>query len=262
MITAMFIGLSILPLSALVSGALFLRFKKVSFHVPSFVVFGLLTMYVDFHYFARAYEVSLANGQWGPAAGTMAMFSVVTTLNAVCFGLLGAAVYSLLSRAFKKQDNFVNLPLTSIAAIFVLAFSTATYQIMNHHSHSASQKIIAKASGELTPELVNELILIDQNLKDKTMIQSLLLNPNCPESVLNDFAKKEQVVYRATVLKNPKLSEEIVNQLATDQNEVVRYHVAINKKVSTEVLEMLRNDPAKDVRNKARAEYGKRIKTN
>lgn len=262
MITAMFIGLSILPLSALVSGALFLHFKKPSFHVPSFLLFSFLTMFVDFHYFARAYEVSLSNGQWGPAAGTMAMFSVVTTINSFCFGLLGSAIYSLLSRAFKKQDYFAKLPLTNIAAIFILAFSTATYQIMNHHSHSASQKIIATASGELTPELVSQLILMDQNLKDKTMIQSLLMNPNCPESVLNDFAKKEQVVYRATVLKNPKLSAEVVNGLATDQNEVVRYHVAINKKVSTEVLEILTNDPAKDVRNKARAEYGKRTKTN
>ena len=262
MITAMFIGLSILPLSALVSGALFLRFKKVSFHVPSFLLFGLLTMFVDFHYFARAYEVSLANGQWGPAAGTMAMFSLVTTFNSFCFGLLGSAVYSLLSRAFRKQDSFAKLPLTSVAAIFVLAFSTATYQIISHHSQSASQKIIAKASGELTPELVNELILIDQNLKDKTMIQSLLMNPNCPESVLNDFAKKEQVVYRATVLKNPKLSEEIVNQLATDSNEVVRYHVVINKKVSTEILEMLTKDPAKDVRNKAKTEFKRRTSVN
>lgn len=261
MITMMLIALSILPLSALISGALFFRFKKPVFHVPSFLLFGILTIYVDLSYFHRAYEVSLSSGQYGPMAGTIGMFSVITTLNSFCIGLLGAAIYSVFSKLTKKHDEFSKLSTVTIAAIFVLAFSTATYQIINHHAQSDSQKIIAKASGPLSPELVNELILIDQNSKDKTMIQSLLLNPACPESVLNDFAKKEEVVYRATVLKNPNLSSEIVNQLATDTNEVVRYHVVLNKKVSTEVLEQLTKDPAKDVRNKAKAEFDKRTTT-
>ncbi|AZZ36265.1 hypothetical protein CIK05_05490 [Bdellovibrio sp. qaytius] len=261
MITLMFISLSILPLGALLSGALFFRVKKETLHVPSFLLFGFLTMYVDLSYFHRAYEVSLANGQYGPMAGTIAMFSVITMLNSFCIGLLGAAIYSLFSKLTKKQDEFSKLSFLNMAAIFVLAMSTATYQIINHHTQSASQKIIAKASGELTPELVNELIQIDQDSKDKTMIQSLLMNPNCPESVLKDFSKKPLVVYRATVLKNPNVSSEIVNQLATDENEVVRYHVAINQKVSTEILEQLTKDSSKDVRNKAQAEFDKRKTT-
>lgn len=253
MITVMFIGLSILPLSALVFGALFLMQKHKALHIPSFLLFGVLTMYVDLSYFYRAFQVSLANGQWGPAADAMPMFSVVTTFNAFCFGLLGAAIYSLFSKASKKQDRFATLSSAKIIAIFILALSTATYQVISHHGQSDSQKIIAKASGNLTPELINELIQQDLNSKDKTMIQTLLMNPNCPESVLKDFAQKEQVVYRSTVLKNPNVPQEIVNQLATDTNEVVRYHVVINKKVTTQMLEQLANDLAKDVRKKAQS---------
>lgn len=254
MITLIFISLSILPLCALTFGALFFHNKSKTLHIPSFLAFGLLTMYVDMSYFYRAYEVSLSSGQWGPAAGTMGMFSVIATLNTFCFGLLGSAVYSLFSKATKKQDSYANLSYMKIATCFVLAAVTATLQIESHHTQSASQKIIAKASGDLTPELVSELIQLDQTSKDKTMIQTLLMNPNCPEAVLKDFAQKEQVVYRATVLKNPNVPQEIVNQLATDKNEVVRYHVVINKKVTTELLEQLAKDPAKDVRNKAQAE--------
>lgn len=261
MITFMFISLSILPLSALVFGALFLRAKKQPLHVPSFLLFGFLTMYVDLHFFFRAYDVSLANGQWGPAAGTMGMVSVLTTLNSLAFGLLGSAVYSLFSRLTKKQDEFAKLSIAKIAVVFVLAMSTAAFQVMNHHGHSASQKIIAKASGDLTPELVTELLQIDQASKDKTMIQTLLMNPTLPVSVLNDYSQKDLVVYRASVLKNPNVTQEIVDKLATDTNEVVRYHVVINKKVTTEMLELLAKDPAKDVRNKAKAELENR-KTN
>lgn len=257
----MFVSLSILPLSALVSGALFFRFKNQPLHVPSFLLFGFLTMYVDLHYFFRAYEVSLANEQWGPAAGTMGIVSILTTLNAFAFGLLGAAVYSLFSRLTKKQDAFSKLSSAKIAAIFVLALSTAMVQMMNHHSHSASQKIIAKASGALTPELVSELLQIDQTSQDKTMIQTLLMNPTLPVSVLNDYSQKDLVVYRASVLRNPNVTQEIVNKLATDTNEVVRYHVVIHKKVTTELLELLAKDSAKDVRNKAKAQLENR-KTN
>ncbi|MES2803578.1 MAG: hypothetical protein V4654_13880 [Bdellovibrionota bacterium] len=261
MITLMFIGLSILPLGALIFGALFLRVKNQSLHIPSFLLFGFLTTYVDLHYFFRAYEVSLSNSQWGPAASTMGLFSIVTMLNAFCFGLLGSAVYSLFSHLTKKQDIYAKLSIVKIAAIFILAMSTATFQILNHHSQSASQKIIAKASGELTPELVNELLQIDLTSKDKTVITTLLMNPNCPETVLKDYSQKDLVLYRASVLRNPNVSQEIVNKLATDENEVVRYHVVINKKVTTELLEQLSQDPAKDVRKKAQAELDNR-KTN
>ncbi len=253
MITFMFISLSILPICALVSGALFLRVKNQPLHVPSFLLFGFLTMYVDFHYYYRAYEVTFSKEQWGPAATTMGMFSIVTTLNAVCFGLLGAGIYSLFSRLTKKQDAYAKLSTTKIAAVLILAMSTATFQIMNHHSQSASQKIIAKASGDLTPELVSELLQINQNIKDKTMITTLLMNPNCPEAVLNEYSQKDAVLYRASVLKNPNVTQEIVTKLATDENEVVRYHVVINKKVTNELLAQLSQDPAKDVRKKAQA---------
>lgn len=254
MIPLIFIALAILPLCALTFGALFFHNKNKHLHILSFLAFGLLTMYVDMHYFYRAYEVSLSNGQWGPAAGTMGLFSVTAALNAFCFGLLGSAVYSLFSKATKKQDTYANFSYLKIGACFVLAAATATVQITGHHAQSASQKIIAKASGDLTPELVNELIQLDQNSKDKTMIQTLLMNPNCPESVLKDYAQKDLVVYRATVLKNPNVPQEVVNQLATDKNEVVRYHVVINKKVTTELLEQLAKDPVKEVRQKAQAE--------
>ena len=254
MILQIFIALAILPLSALTFGALFFRHKNRTLHIPSFLAFGFLTMYVDMHYFYRAYEVSLSNSQWGPAAATMGMFSVVTTLNSFCFGLLGSAIYSLFSKVTKKQDSYASLSYVKIVAAFVLAVSTATVQVIDHHKQSDSQKIIAQASGPLTPELINQLIQIDLNSKDKTMIQTLLMNPNCPESVLKDYAQKDLVVYRATVLKNPNVPQEVVDQLASDKNEVVRYHVAINKKVTIELLEQLAKDPAKDVRNKAKAE--------
>lgn len=257
MISQIFIALSILPLCALFFGALFFHNKNKTIHILSFLAFGLLTIYVDMYYFHRAYAVSLANEQWGPAAGAMGMFSVIATLNSFSFGLLGSAIYSLFSKLTKKKDTYANLSNMKIAAIAVLAFSTATVQILDHHAQSASQKIIAKASGDLTPELVNELIQLDQNSKDKTMIQTLLMNPNCPESVLKDYAQKDLVVYRATVLKNPNVPQEVVNQLASDKNEVVRYHVVINKKVTTEILEQLAKDPAKDVRLKAQAELEK-----
>ncbi len=258
MITVMFIGLSILPISALVFGALFLARKYKSVHIPSFFIFAFLTMYVDLHYFYKAYEVSLANGQFGPIAGTISMFSVIVMINSFCFGLVGAAIYSLFSRLTKKQDVYSKLSPVHMAVIAILAISSASYQIMNHHAQSASQKIIAKASGELTPELVTELLQIDQASKDKTMITTLLMNPNCPESVLKDFSQKDLVVYRSSVLKNPNVPQEVVNQLATDKNEVVRYHVVINKKVTTELLEQLAKDPAKDVRNKAKSELENR----
>lgn len=261
MIAQIFVALAILPLSALTFGALFFHNKNKTLHIPSFLAFGLLTMYVDMHYFYRAYEISLANGQWGPAAGTMGVFSVLTAVNSFAFGLLGSAVYSLFSKFTKKNDSYGNLSTVKIVASFVLAASTATYMITNHHAQSASQKIIAQASGALTPELANELAQIGQTAKDKTMIQTLLMNPNCPESILKDFAQKEEVVYRATVLKNPNVPQEVVNQLATDKNEVVRYHVVINKKVTTELLEQLAKDSAKDVRNKAQSELENR-KTN
>lgn len=261
MIAQIFVALAIMPLSALVFGALFFHNKNKLIHIPSFLAFGLLTMYVDMHYFYRAYEVTLANGQWGPAAGTMGLFSVLTSLNSFAFALLGAAVYSLFSKFTKKQDTYGAMSYTKILACFVLAASTAIYMITDHHKQSASQKIIAKASGQLTPELASELIQIGQGAKDKTMIQTLLMNPTCPEAVLKDFAQKEEVVYRATVLKNPNVPQEIVNQLATDKNEVVRYHVVINKKVTLELLEQLAQDPAKDVRKKAQSELENR-KTN
>lgn len=261
MITLIFISLAILPLSALTFGALFFHNKNKTIHILSFLAFGLLTMYVDMYNFHRAYQVSLTNGQWGPAAGTMGMFSVFATLNSFAFGLLGSAVYSLFSKATKKQDTYSKVSYAKIVASFALAASTATFMIIDHHKQSISQKIIAKASGELTPELVIELIQLGQASKDKTMIQTLLMNPNCPESVLKDYSQKEEVVYRATVLKNPNVPQEVVNQLASDKNEVVRYHVVINKKVTTEVLEQLAKDPAKDVRNKAQSELENR-KTN
>lgn len=254
MITVMFIGLSILPLSALIFGALFLSRKFKSIHLPSFFVFGLLTMFVDLYYFHKAYEVSLSNGQFGPIAGTISMFSVIVTINAFCFGLLGAVIYALFSRLTKKQDTYSKLSFLHMAIITVLAISSASYQIMNHHSQADSQKIIARASGDLTPEIVTELLQIDQNSKDKTMITTLLMNPSCPESVLKDYSQKDLVVYRSAVLKNPNVPQEVVNQLASDPNEVVRYHVVINKKVTAELLELLAKDRAKDVRNKAKSE--------
>lgn len=253
MTSIIFIALSIVPLSALVTGALFFHYRKLSLHVPSFVIFGLLAMYVDFHFFYRAYQSSFALEQWEPAATTMGMYSVLVTLNCFVFGLLGAVIYSLFSQLTKKQDSYSQLSFGSIAAISILAVVTGTAQIKNHQAQSEGQKLYTQVSGALSPELVADVLRIDQTTKDKTLITALLQNPACPPSVLIDYAQKSEVLYRATVLKNPNVPANVIEKLAQDKNEVVRYQVVLNPKTTTEMLQQLTKDPAKDVRLKAQA---------
>lgn len=248
-----FVSLAIMPLSALIFGALVFLYKFKKIHVPSFLIFGLLTMYVDLHYFYRAYQVSLKNELWGPAAMTMGSFSLAVTLNCLAFGLLGSVIYSLLGRVTRKKDVSASLSPLFMGLVVVLSVATAAYQMQNHQQQSESQKLVAKASGDLTPEIISEIVNDQLQNKDATVISTLLQNPQCPQSVLNDFAGKSEIVFKTSVLKNPNVSPEIVEKLATDQNEVVRYHVAISDKISLETLQKLAKDSAKDVRLKAQA---------
>lgn len=236
MLVVIFIALAILPLSALIFGTLFFIHKNIKVSLPAFLAAGFMTLFVDFYFFYKAYQLTLDSAQWAPAAGTMGMFSVFASVNCFAFGLLAGMI-------FAKQG------VKKLAPVLVLVIATVTLQVTSHLKFIAEQKNLAQASGELTPELVQE-ILAENNL---SLTTTLLLNPNLPETVLKDFSQKEEVIYRITVLKNPNVSSEIVETLAKDNNDVVRYHVVINPKTSLVTLEVLTKDPAKDVRTKARS---------
>jgi hypothetical protein len=246
MITLMFIGLTILPICALVSGALFFAFRNKTIHVPSFLLFGFLTLYVDLSYFHRAFKVTLQSEVWGPAAEAMSLFTLYLILNSLAFGLVGAAIYSLFSQLTKKQDTFSKLSPVKMVAIAILAASTATLQTVNHHQLSNEQKLVAEAKGDLTQEQIENIFA--KNIPAATTL--VLLNPTCPEKVLREYAQKD-VMAKTTVLKNPNLPAEVVETLAKDPNEVVRYQAVLTDKISTETLKLLINDTSKDVRKKA-----------
>lgn len=261
MLGIIFLGLSILPSCALFSGALFFSSKYKTIHTPTFLVFGLATLYIDLHNFYRAFSVSLDHGDWGSAAMNMGWFSFLIVANTFAFGLLGGALFSLFIRFSKKQNAGSKLSAPIFIGIIVLAIVTGSLQALNYFSQSAGQKLTVKASGTLSPELVSEILSLEPSLtKDKTLITTLLQNPNCPINVLNEYAEKENVQYRTAVLKNPNLPAETIEKLAKDQNEAVRYQAVLNDKTSMQTLLELAKDPAKDVRLKAQAAVENRNK--
>lgn len=258
MVTVIFIALSILPLGALLFGALFLT-KVKWMHVPSFLALGFLGMAVDFYRFYQIYAESLGKSQWTAAALVMGSFPVFMTLNVLAFGFLGGALFSTLSKLLKKNDNYSQMQLKYIFGIFVFAVSMMVWQNAQTQKNLKIAANLKMASGELSEQLVNDILKTENDSKDKSVITTLLANPNCPESVLKDFSTNDRVEYRTAILTNPNVSQEIVEALAKDQNEVVRYHVVLNKKITNEILQDFLKDSSKDVRLKAKVELDSRI---
>lgn len=78
--------------------------------------------------------------------------------------------------------------------------------------------------------------------------ESIANNINCPISILKNFSNDDSMLVRYATSLNPNSNEPILNKLSQDDNLWIRTGVARNESTSLKILESLSKDSENDVR--------------
>lgn len=256
MIWLVLLGLSILPLSALLFGALFIKLKFPNFNSKVFIFFGLLAAVFDFYYFYQIYADTISKNQWTSSAVVMAMFPVLSSLNVMAVGFVANSIATV----FKNMQRNVKTNLLVHALILAASVVVISYQANQHLLNAKMNAAIKVATGHLNAEIIQQIKSENKEKPNRTIVVALLSNPQVDENTLNEYANLDDVEFKAAVLTNPNVPASIVNELAKSTYEIIRYYVAANKKTSDEVLDLLLKDESKEVRGQAKTEYNLRKK--
>ena len=246
MIWLVLLGLSIMPLSALMFGALFFRLKLKDFNIFIFLVLGFVAFVYDLVVFYNQYAVSINQNQWEAASQVLGLFSFVSSLNVLALGFLGNAFYF---QFFNKQKQFKSHYLVMLVCVVIVG-SVGLY----HQSNQAQVAKLQIAQGQLSSEVIQKIKQQYEADHDKAVVMTMLVNPTLDLSTMQEYAKGSIVEFKTALLANVNLPAQIVNELAQSDSDVLKYYAAKHANISDEQLEILAKDPSKDVRNQAQTE--------
>lgn len=254
MIAVILIALMIMPLSALFFGALFFRQKMPTVKVSVYLVTGLLVLCFEVYKFYKIYEVTFQKSEWASSAMTMGgWYPFTLTLNVLFAGLVGAALYSLWSKAVSKKSVHAQMSFVTISSIVALFVATLVIQMSLYSKQQVDYAIVQVASGDLTQEKIDQVVTNYKATGNSSAMLTMLANPSLSPEQMYEYYNNEDTEFRIAILRNPNVPEDIVEKLSTDNNDMVRYHVAINPKVSKATLERFLTDHSKDVRLKSKS---------
>jgi len=243
MIWLVIIGLTIMPLSALVFGALFFRLKLKDFNTLIFLVLGSLAFVFDLVVFYRLYAVSITQNQWEAASQVLGLFSFVSTLNVLALGFLGNALYFQFinkNRQFKYHY--------AVAFICILTMGYVGYY------HQKNQHQVLKlqiAQGPLDDVVVQNIKQQYEKDQDLAIIKTMLMNPTLSLSTMQEYSQSSVVEFKTALLTNINLPSQIVNEFAQSNSDVLKYYAAKHPNISNDMLQVLAKDPSKEVRKQA-----------
>lgn len=246
MIWLVLLGLSIMPLSALMFGALFFRLRLKDFNILIFLVLGFVAFVYDLVVFYNQYAVSINQNQWEAASQVLGLFSFVSSVNVLALGFLGNAFYF---QFFNKHKQFKLHYLVIIFCAIVIG-SVGFY----HQSNQAQVARLQIAQGQLSSEIIQKIKQQYEIDHDKSVIMTMLVNPTLDLSTMQEYAQGSIVEFKTALLANVNLPAEIVNEFAKSDVGVLKYYAAKHSNISDEQLEILTKDSSKDVRNQAQTE--------
>lgn len=262
MLAVLFVGLLIMPLSALFFGALFLKNLLRFESLKPFLLSGLVALVFDFFRFYSIYKNSLQQAQYATSASQLGIFSILSSVFVLAVGILVSAL--LFSYNKWKSSSQSETPLSNFfwgAQVFISVL-VISFQFFYHSKNQQRIELVSKASQLVRPEVTQDVLQAFREKNDLVPLQALLANPQCPTELLVEFSQSELMPLRSAVLDNPQISFEIVEKLASDSNEAIRFQVAKNPKATIEMLEKLLKDPSKLVREKAEKELALRKSKN
>ena len=246
MIWLVLVGLTIMPLSALVFGALFFRFKLKDFNTAIFLVLGLLAFGYDLVVFYNQYAVSINQNQWQAASQVLGLFSFVSSMNVLALGFLGNAFYF---QFFNKHKQFKLHYVVMLISAVVIG-SVGLY----HRSNQAQIAKLQIAQGQLNSDIIQKIKKQFEIDHDKAVVITMLVNPTLDLSTMQEYAQGSIIEFKTALLENVNLPAQIVNEFAKSDYDVLKYYAAKHARISDEQLEILAKDPSKDVRNQAQTE--------
>ncbi len=226
------VSLTIIPLSALFIGALYLRKNVNHIHILLFLVAAIGGLVYDQFLFYNSFKKFIQKEQWEAMAPYMAYTPLIATAVVYSFGLFSTTLISLMAKAFKSQSRLSEIKFTH--AIIVVLFSVMTLVMHN---------------------------LFYTNITAQNEMFTQLSDPETPEDVLREQAETVSIPNKIALAENPKLPDDVFLKLIQDKTEMVRYVLVRHPKTTIEQLEVLKSDPAKEVRKAAAEEINRRNST-
>jgi hypothetical protein len=99
----------------------------------------------------------------------------------------------------------------------------------------------------LSAELIEKYVKEVKNIPKAHLAEAILLNPNCPESIMLKYLADKDPAVRTAIASNKSISLANAIILAKDGHKKVRSAVARNKSIPLEVVETLKDDKAVQV---------------
>ena len=226
------VSLTIIPLSALFFGALYLRKNVNHVHILLFLAAAISGLVYDQFLLYSSFKKFIEKEQWEAMASYLAYTPIIATALVFSFGLLATTLFSVIAKTLKSKSRFSEIKISHAVIIVIISAMT----LVMHSLFYAN--VIAQ----------NEMF-------------SQLSDPETSEDVLREQAQTVSIPNKIALAENPNLPDDVFLKLIQDKTDMVRYVLVRHPKTTNEQLEVLKSDRAKEVRKAAAAEIQRRNKT-
>lgn len=226
------VSLMIIPLSALLTGALYFRKNVKHIHVQLFFIAAISGLFYDQFVFYNSFRQFIENQQWEAIAMYMAYTPLIATAVVFAVALLATTLLSLFFKIKKSSSPLADIKITQ--AVVIVLFSLIT--IVTHK-------------------------IFYENVTAQNELFGQLSDPNTPADVLREQANTVSIQNKLALAKNPNLPDDVFLKLIQDKTDMVRYVLVSHPKTTKEQLEVFKTDMSKDVRKAADEELNRRNST-